>query len=281
MKLSVVVLTRNEEKNIGDCLESVKGIADEIIVLDEHSTDKTREIAKKYGVKLYEVDHEAIFHVNKQKALEKAKGEWILQLDADERVSSDLAKEILAIIAMDDEVISCRKIPKLFLRHQKLVEKRDLVGTQTGEVTAFYVPRLNYFLGKPLRHAGVYPDGVIRLIKNGKARFPAKSVHEQIEVDGKVSWLINDLYHHDSPTLTRYFARLNRYTDLHAEELVKKKAPRNLFYMSYYGFIRASLVFGSMYLRHGGFKDGSRGFMWCFLSASHYPIAYFKYWSVR
>ena len=213
--------------------------------------------------------------------MERARGEWIFQLDADERVSPALGKEIREIIEMDDATIAQRTLPKLFLKHQKLVEKRDSVGMQTGEVVAYYVPRLNYFLGKPLRYGGVYPDGVIRLVMKGKAGFPAKSVHEQIEVDGKVSWLLNDLYHHDSPTLARYFARLNRYTDLHAMELVEKKAPKNLVYMFYYGFVKGGLVFLSMYLRHGGFRDGSRGLMWCFLSASHYPIAYFKYWSIQ
>lgn len=281
MKLSIVVLTRNEEENIGDCLKSVGEIADEIIVLDEHSTDGTREIAEKHGAEVYEVDHKAIFHINKQKALERARGEWILQLDADERVGPALAKEIGEVIRMSSEEILKRKIPKLFVRHQRLVEKRDLAGKREGEVAAFYVPRLNYFLGKPLKHAGVYPDGVVRLVKNGKARFPAKSVHEQIEVDGKVTWLLHDLYHHDSPTLARYFARLNRYTDLHASELAERKAPKNLIYMFYYGFIKSGKVFLSMYLRHGGFKDGSRGLMWCVLSASHYPIAYFKYWSIQ
>src|SRR3989339_856803 len=97
VRLSVVLATRNEEENIGRCLSSVKDIADEIIIFDEYSTDNTREIAEKYGAKVYLEEHHEIFHITKQKALEKAKGEWILQLDADEVVSRELAKEIVSV----------------------------------------------------------------------------------------------------------------------------------------------------------------------------------------
>lgn len=285
-KLSVVLATRNEELNIGPCLESVKDIANEIIVVDESSSDRTREIAEEYGAKVYKVKHERIFHVNKQKSLELASGEWILQLDADERVSKDLGKEILETINKSNDELERLKVERLknylFKRHQSLIEQRDgSIGRQTGEVVAFFIPRVNYFLGKPLLHAGVYPDGVIRLVKIGKAKFPAKSVHEQIEIDGEVSWLSKNLEHHDSPTLKRYFKRLNRYTDLHAKDLRRKNTPKNLLYGFYFCFILSVLVFIKLYFRHKGFLDGPRGFLWSFLSAMHFPIAYFKYWIER
>ncbi len=285
--LSVVVATRNEEKNIGGCLESVEEIADEVIVLDENSDDRTAEIARKYGAKVYLVRHEPVFHVTKQKALEKASGRWILQLDADERVSVKLAKEIRGVVAMSDaqrmkEYESKIGNYRLFKRHQDLLEKkRGKIGKETGEIVAYFLPRRNFFLGKPLIHAGVYPDGVIRLVKKGKARFPAKSVHEQMEIDGEVGWLFNDLEHHDSPTLRRYLERLNRYTTLHSRELGTKNAPKNVFYLLYYSIFLACLVFLRLYLRHKGFLDGIRGFLWSALSASHYPIAYFKYYTGR
>ncbi|MFC1625080.1 glycosyltransferase, partial [Patescibacteria group bacterium] len=97
-KLSVVLSTYNEEKNIGDCIKSFKGIADEIIVFDESSTDKTRIIASKLGAEVTKVKHEAIFHKTKQKAIDKATGEWILQMDADERITPELSKEIVSKI---------------------------------------------------------------------------------------------------------------------------------------------------------------------------------------
>lgn len=285
-KLSVVLAVRNEEGNIAQCLNSVKLIADEIIVVDENSTDKTREIAETFGSKVIIAKHEPVFHITKQKALDAATGDWILQLDADEKVSEILAQEIREVINMSEEA-KRKKNPnprkeKLFKRHQDLIEKRDgKIGKDTGEIVAFFIPRLNYFLGKPLIHAGVYPDGVIRLIKRGKAHFPAKSVHEQISVDGEVSWLTNDLEHHDSPTLKRYFQRLNRYTDLHAQELKERKAPKNIFYLFYYSVILSFVVFLKLLMRYKGFMDGIRGFMWSLFSSWHYPVAYFKYWQMK
>lgn len=276
-KLSVVLATRNEEKNIGPCLESIKGIADEIIVVDEYSTDKTRKIAKRYGAKVYLEPHHDVFHITKQKALEKATGDWILQLDADEVVTAQLANEIRRLVTLNTQP---KKPSELFIRHQKLVEQRDgKIGKDTGEVVAFFIPRLNYFLGSPLRHAGAYPDGVIRLVKKGKTRFPQISVHEQIEVDGEVAWLFNDLEHHDSPTFERYLSRLNRYTDLKAMEFKEQKLPKNIFTLFSFSFIKPFFVFLNLYFRHKGFLDGMPGFIWSLFSSLHYPIAYFKYWS--
>ena len=245
-KLSVVLATRNEEKNIGSCLESVRQLADEIIVVDEVSTDKTREIAQKYGAKVFTVKHNEIFHKTKQIALDKATGDWILQLDADEKVTRELAGEIKKVIELSGSQVTkyqntqkskLSKLYKLFSKHQKLIVKREgKLGTKNGEVVAYFIPRLNYFLGTPLKYAGTYPDGVIRLIKRGKARFPCKSVHELMEVDGKVTWLYNNLEHHDSPTFYRYLQRANRYTDLIAKELKKSDIPANLLFLIHYSF---------------------------------------------
>ena len=285
-KLSVVLATRNEEENIGACLKSVKDIADEIVVVDESSTDKTREMAKKYGAKVYKVKHEPIFHKTKQKALDKATGDWILQLDADERVTPILAKEIKKVIEMNPTLLKQRKVDtkkqKLFERHQRIIEKRDgKIGRSTGEIVAFFLPRLNLFLGKPLIHAGVYPDAAIRLVKKDKARFPAKSVHEQMEINGEVAWLFNDLEHHDSPTFKRYFERMNRYTDLHAADLAREKITKNIFMLLFYSTAKPLFVFLKLYIRHKGFLDGVRGFLWSLFSALHYPIAFFKYWQME
>ena len=292
MKLSVVLATRNEEANIGECLNSVKGIADEIIVVDEISSDKTVEIAKKFKAKVYSVSHEPIFHKTKQKALDKATGKWILQLDADERVTPQLAKEIQKIVELKNNQIikeqferKCREkyeLWELFLEHQKLIEKREgHLGKKTGEIVAFFIPRRNYFLGKPLTRAGVYPDGVIRLIQKGKAHFPAKSVHELMEINGEVGWVFNDLEHHDSPTFSRYLERANRYTDLTAEQYKSKKVSTSYFTLFYYSFLLPTYYFLLLYFRHKGFLDGMRGFIWSAFSALHFPLAYFKYWQMK
>lgn len=282
-KLSVVLSTRNEEVNIARCLNSVKSIADEIIIFDEYSTDKTVEIAKKFGAKVFLEPHHDIFHITKQKAIDMAKEKWILQMDADEVITPELAKEISEVINMTNEEILNRRpkseiLQSLFERHQKLIEERDgKIDKDTNEVVAFFIPRRNMFLGKPLIHAGVYPDPAIRLIKKGKAWLPAKSVHEIMKIDGKISWLYNDMDHYDSPTLSRYFMRLNRYTDLHAEELKLEKVSKGANGFIQYVFVKPIFTFFNLFLRHKGFLDGVNGFLWSLFSSWHFPIAYFKY----
>lgn len=281
-KLSIVLATFNEEQNIGQCLERVKGIADEIIIVDGSSTDRTREIAEGFGAKVIKTKNYPNFHINKQKAIDEAKGEWILQLDADERVTTDLSREILKVIKMSEGEIEQHqsKLPtkKLFLRHQRLVEQRDgKVGTEDGEYGAFFLPRLNFFLGTYLRYGGVYPDGVIRLIKNGKAYLPAKDVHEQMVVNGRVGWLQNNLLHIDSPTFKRYLQRNSRYIDLIAAQLREDKKDKNIVTAMNYFLLKPLWWFLLTQIRHKGILDGIPGIIFSFFSALRFPRAYWRY----
>lgn len=148
MKISVCLATFNEEKNLKACLESVKW-ADEIVIVDGTSTDKTVAIAKKYGAKVIIRENPLMFHINKQKAFEAATGDWILYLDADERVSPELKKEILSV-----------------------VNQKDFNG--------FWMPRKNIIFGKWIRHTGWWPDQQLRLFRRGKGKLACQSVHEQI-----------------------------------------------------------------------------------------------------
>ncbi|HSW75986.1 MAG TPA: glycosyltransferase family 2 protein [Candidatus Saccharimonadales bacterium] len=278
--LSIALATYNEENNLRACLESVKDISSEIVIVDGSSTDKTIEIASEFGAKVKITNNPPIFHINKQKALDMAKNEWILQLDADERVSPELAIEIKKVIEMSDEELEIheKNLPgkKLFHRHQKLLEQRDgSIGTDNGSYVAFFIPRLNYFLGRYLRYGGVYPDGAIRLFKKSSARFPAKDVHELIEINGKVGWLQNPLFHIDSPTFERYLKRNNRYTDLMAVQLKNKKI--GFLTSADYLFFQPSRWFALTYIRHKGFMDGWQGFVFSFYSALRFPISYLKY----
>ncbi len=279
--LSVVLATFNEEKNLPDCLDSVKDIANEIIIVDGTSKDQTVAIAKKYKAKTLVTDNPSIFHINKQKALDMASYEWILQLDADERVSPQLAKEIKKILNFTNEEIESyqEKLPekRLFFRHQKLLEERDGTIRNEGSYNAFFVPRLNYFLGRYLRHGGVYPDGVIRLVRKGKAHFPCKDVHEQIAVEGKIGWLQHPLYHYDSPTFARYMQRNKRYIDLFSQELKDKRTRKNLYSMIKYVVVLPIQWFVLAFGRHKGFMDGWQGFVFAFFSALRFPRAYLQY----
>ena len=280
--LSVVLATFNEEGNLADCLESVKDLADEIIIVDGSSTDKTVEIAKKYDAKVVVTENHPIFHINKQKAIELATKEWILQLDADERVSPELKKEIKKVIALSESELEAyeNSLPdkKLFERHQKLLEDRDgEIGEKSGEYAAFFIPRLNFFLGKYLKYGGVYPDGVIRLLRKGKAYLPAKDVHEQMVVKGKVGWLQQPLYHKDSPTFDRYIKRNKRYIDLLASQLKEEKVGKDPVTMVNYLAVKPLSWFLMTQIRHKGILDGYQGFVFSLFSALRFPRAYLKY----
>ncbi len=279
--LTVALATFNEEENIADCLNSVKDIVSEIVVVDGSSTDKTVEIAKKFHAKILVTDNPSIFHINKQKAIDMATKDWILQLDADERVTKELTHEIEKILSLSElEIEEYQKnLPdkKLFLRHQKLLERRDgEIGTKNGPFVAFFIPRLNFFLGRYLRFGGVYPDGVIRLIRKGKAYLPAKNVHEQMVVNGRVGWLQNPLLHKDSPTFKRYLTRNNRYIDLLAKDLQQEKIGRNPLNALDYLLIKPVGWFLSTQIRHKGILDGYRGIIFSFFSALRFPRAYIK-----
>lgn len=281
-KISVVLAVFNEEKNLPECLASAKDIASEFIIVDGGSQDKTVEIARQFGAKIIQTNNPPIFHINKQKALDTASCEWILQLDADERLTPELAREIEEVVSMSQQKLQLyqENLPGkgLLLRHQELLEKRDgKIGDSQGEYTAFFVPRLNYFLGRYLRYGGVYPDGVIRLVKKGYAYFPCRSVHEQMVIKGKVGWLQNSLLHYDSPTFRRYFERNLRYIKLITTELKRDKVGKNLIQFINYCFIKPLWWFFLTQVRHKGILDGTPGIIFSFFSALRFPRAYLRY----
>ncbi|MCA9372355.1 glycosyltransferase family 2 protein [Candidatus Woesebacteria bacterium] len=251
MKLSLCIATFNEEHNIHYALDSAYDIADEVIIVDGNSTDKTVEIVKSYGlkVKVFNEQNPRMFHINKQKAIERAKGEWILQLDADEALSEDLKKDIVGIVS----------------------QKKG--NTSEGEQVAYWIPRKNYFLGRFLEKGGIYPDETIRLYKNGVARFPCKTVHENVAVKGAVGRLRTDLLHYADPTFERYLMRWNRYTSLEARERIKKK--KHLCAPCYF-IGKPIATFLSIYFRHQGFRDGFPGFVWALFSAIRFWAVYIK-----
>lgn len=283
--LSVALATYNEEKNLHRCLASIKDIASEIIIVDGTSIDRTVEIAKSFGAKVQITENHPIFHINKQRAMDLCKSDWILQLDADEEVSKSLAKEIKEIIAMKPEEVEKyqEKLQNraLFLRHQSLLESRDgQIGEKTGEYIAFFFPRKNYFLGRYLVYGGVYPDGVIRLFKKGKAFLPAKDVHEQMVVKGRVGWLQSDLLHYDSPTFGKYLIRWRRYTKLIAQDLQKEHRKTDIMLGINYLLVKPVYWFLLTYIRHKGFLDSWQGFVFSFFSSLRFAKAYLTFLSL-
>lgn len=281
-KISVAIATHNEEENIVDCLNSMKGLNQEVVMVDGSSTDKTVELAKQLGAKVMSVENDPMFHNMKQLAIDNCRGDWIILIDADERLTEKLRLEIIKVTSMSDTEIEeyQKNLPsrKLFLRHQHLLENRDgKIGTSNGEYAGFFFPRLNWFLGKFLKRGGVYPDGVIRLFKRGKAYLPCRDVHEQMVVLGKVGWLENHLLHFDSPSFKRYLVRNNRYVNLITSELKQKKTAKNLVNFWLYLIYMPLSWFFLTAIRHKGILDGYQGIIFSFFSALRFPKAYIRY----
>lgn len=247
MKLSVVVATYNEERNIGDCLASIKQLADEIVIVDGGSSDQTVNVVSHYTTKIHITNNPPIFHINKQKAIDMAGGEWVLQLDADERVPKELADEI-------KEVIS-----------------------NPLSLNGYYLSRRNFFMGRFLKKGGQYPDSVIRLIRKGKGYLPCKSVHEQMIVEGPIGTLKHDLWHLANPHFSTYLIHSDRYTTLTAHEMLKQETDGIITFWRYVVW-KPTVTFLSLYIRHKGFMDGFPGFVFSYYSGLHFITSYVKFW---
>jgi hypothetical protein len=155
------------------------------------------------------------------------------------------------------------------------------VNRADNPYSGYYVPRRNWFLGRFLTKGGQYPDYVIRLFRKGKGRFPAKTVHEQIEIDGQVGYLKYSLVHLADPTFKRYLVRFNRYTDLDAR-LLKKGGQRPTLGFGFKSFlIKPTHWFLLTYIRHKGFVDGFPGFVFSLMSALRFPVIFCKLWELN
>lgn len=248
MKLSVAIATFNEEKKLEACLSSVSSWVDEIVLVDGGSSDSTLVIAKEYKARIIQTDNPPIFHINKQKALDACRGEWILQLDADEVVTEELKNEIIGTI-----------------------------NNKQKTINGYYIPRKNYFCGRWLSKGGQYPDYLIRFVRRGSAHFPCKSVHEQIAIDGRVSYLVHPLLHYPYGSIREYWRKANAYISLTAQEYKEKKLPLNLFTYMECNLFKPMVTFFSLFIRHKGFVDGYWGFLFALFSALHHPLAYLRY----
>jgi len=250
--LTLAIPTFNEEKNIRIPLDCAYDLVDEVLIVDGGSTDKTVEIAKSYGpkVRILSVDNPPNFLLNKQRAIAHAKGDWILQLDADERLSKELKLEIGSL--------------KLELSNPQ---------SQTSNISGYWIPRKNWFLGRYLMKGGVYPDTVLRLYKREKAHFALVHVHEHVIVNGETKWTTHAIEHIADPTFARYIERWHRYNSFDAQQLVKKGEKPCL---PCYLVGKPILTFLSIYLRHKGFMDGWPGLVWAFFSSARYWEIYFK-----
>ena len=260
MNLSVVIITFNEEANIGRTLVSVQPlIADgkgEIIVVDSGSTDRTVEIAKSFGAKVF-VEEWKGFAAQKNSAIDKATGDWILSLDADEEVSKELAGGLFEGIAAADSEASPKPFP--------------------SNLNGFRLRRRNYFLGHWITHGGFWPDPKLRLFRRGTGRFADRAVHEDLQVQGTTWQMKGDLLHHSYPTLFDYIEHINRYSSLGAEMVVAKGKVR---FSVVNIVLRPLFTFIYNYFFRLGFLDGREGLLLHLYHAVYVSWKYAKAWEL-
>ncbi len=247
MPLSVAVPARDEERYLAGCLESIQGLADEVlVVLDPQTRDRTAEIARSMGARVEEVPFVSFADL-RNRALDLCHYPWVFFLDADERVTPELRQEIASLI---------RGAPP---------------AGDPDAVVGYWVPRQNFFFGRPVRHAGWYPDYQLRLLWKDRARYPeAQRVHEVVELQGRAAHLSAHLLHYNVDRLDEFQAKQRRYARLEAESLLAKgirARPRSLLGQPLREFWRR-------YVRLQGYRDGWLGLYLCAAMAYYAGLTY-------
>ena len=245
-KISAVVSTFNEEKNIERCLKSLS-FADEIIIVDNSSLDDTVGIAKRYTKKLYsQKNNPSKIDIQKNFGFEKASNEWILSVDADEEVSKQLAEEI-----------------------------KNIISNGEKNTNGYFIPRKNIIFGKIIEHTGWFPDPQLRLFRKGKAKYGKVHVHEQIELEGEPGYLKNYLIHHSYETVIQLVKKhVEIYAPNEAENYLNKG-----YKFSYFDAIRFPLseFMGRFFVRKG-YKDGIHGLMLSIFMAFYHFVIFALLW---
>lgn len=243
-KLSVTIIALNEEGNIRDCLESVRW-ADEILVSDSGSTDRTAEICREYGAKVFN-DEWLGFGRQKNLVGDRARNDWILNIDADERVTPELRMEIEGVL-------------------------------RGGDKAGYRIARKNYFGDKWIRHCGWWPDYSLRLYRKGIGRFLDRFVHESVVVNGPTGKLKSPMVHKTYRDVSDYLGRMQRYSTLAAKEMLNQG--RNVGITDV--LLRPPFTFFKMFVLQRGFLDGTSGVILSILSASYTLAKYAKLWEMK
>lgn len=245
-KISVVINTHNEEKNLSRCLESVKEFANEIVVVDMHSADKTVEIAKKHGAQVFEHEYTRYVEPARNFALSQATGDWILLIDADEELSGTLRKKL-----------------------EEIVEKDVLDYVE--------IPRKNIIFGKWIEHSRWWPDYLVRFFRKDKVKFsdeihvPPIAEGAKIILEAKEE---NALIHYNFQTIFQFIERLNRYSDIQSEELAKNGYKFNWKDV----IVKSSNEFFSRFFAGNGYQDGFHGLALAMLQSFSEATVYLKVW---
>ena len=241
--LSAILITRNEEANLEDCLASLDGLATQIVVVDTQSTDRTLVIAQRYGALISSPTDWPGFGPQKNRALDLASEDWVLSLDADERLTPELRAEIKGVL--DKPQTDC-----------------------------YAIPRLSWYCGRFMRHSGWTPDYVDRLFKRGSARFSTDLVHERLIPKGPVLRLKNQMLHYSFMNLAQVQEKMERYSTASAQQAFlrgKTASPLKAILHGAWSFFRT-------YILRAGFLDGPQGFSLALANAKGSYLRYIKLW---
>jgi len=242
--VSVAIITHNEELNIRDALESVKDF-DDIVIVDAFSVDGTDDICKQFPCRIFQHEWQG-FARQKQTAVDYAEKQWVFILDADERVTPELRREI------EDKI-------------------------QKSPFSGFYVPRKNFFLGRWIRYSGWWPDHSLRLFRKDVSHMERREVHEKVIVKGQVGYMTSHLEHYTYRTLSDYMRKMDNYASLSAKGMNTKGVLPAFFSMVF----SPLAVFIKMYLIRQGFRDGLHGYVLAALYSFYTFLKYLKVLEIR
>jgi glycosyltransferase involved in cell wall biosynthesis len=248
-KISAVIIVKNEEDKILSCLNSLKW-TDEIVIVDDYSSDKTVEICKNQGARVILNESKGNFDRQRNLGIKEATGDWILQMDADEIVPIDTANII-----------------------RQAIEKADT------EV-AFNIYRRNFFLGYPLKYAGSH-EYVVKIFRKDKAIYVGSSVHETLKVEGRIGSIEADIYHYPFNSIRQVIERWNFYTDVEASVFIKNKEAITAREIKYRLTWKSLKLFWKLYFRKKGYRDGMPGLAWCVLNVIGPQIKWLKIWEKK
>jgi glycosyltransferase involved in cell wall biosynthesis len=274
--LSVVIIAHNEEANLGRAIASVQPLVangqGEVIVVDSGSTDRTVEIAQSFGAKVF-IEEWKGYAAQKNSAIDKATGDWILSLDADEELEPGTATILHLLLSKREGLTK--------------TELQNLVRAQGGDsldtdipvaLSGYWFPRKNFFLGRWITHGGFWPDPKLRLFHRGRGRFEDRAVHETVKIDGYTARLkTGAILHHSYPTLTDYIDHMNRYSSLGAEMAVAKS---HRTFSVFNIVLRPFATFIYNYFLRLGFLDGREGLLLHLYHAVYVSWKYSKAWEL-
>ncbi len=280
MSLSIAIITLNEEANLPRTLESVqallRALGGELIIVDSGSTDRTLDIARQHGAKIFSESWKG-FAAQKNSAMEKAAGDWVLSLDADEPLEPECVEEIRTVLLYGPPAPDRSPGDSLATIERTLALEEARMSLAASAPVAYFIPRKNFFLNRWIRHGGFYPDRKLRLIRRGAGQWIEHGAHPTIRVNGPTANLQHAILHYAYPTLRAYIAHMNSYSSMQAEHLATTR--RRAFDLLNI-VLNPIATFIYSYFFRLGFLDGREGLLLHLYHSAYVSWKYAKAWEL-